>query len=609
MERMLKIFSMALLVSTAALATDNCCNTSCCTTNNCCNVAPYIYNRSVSENAARELAGWTSHVNLADMDKHYGSFSITPEYTRSFRPGNIARNLFGCDLGDCCAINIKGSGATPNGTTDWLADYFYLPTTYTGSFSVKPFIQNFLVDFNLYWGMDNWANGLYFRVHAPLAWTKWDLQMCMKRETAGTGTGIVDTNILTNTLTLKEFLNYSCNQAKPADITTVDPAATYKFNPLCYSRLCPCSHTKTRLSDIQADFGWNFLNDEDYHLGLFLRAVAPTGNRPHGTFLFEPMIGNGHAWELGGGLTSHVIMWRSQETQDKHFGLYVDANITHLFNARQCRFFDLCNKPWSRYNLAFKTTATNGVISQVEFAPVADLTAHAVKVSIGVQADVVAMFNYTNGNYAWDLGYNFWGRSCEKFDCKKCCTTTCATTCPTTCNTSCCKTDCCTCECPTFYSELDGATWSLAGANSKLYNVAGPIVHFPESYSDATIHSYDGTDGVNLVANQTENRTFLSTTDLDLDSARTKGISHKLFTSFTYNEFGCDNECWHPYMSIGGEVEFAGNKKCCNTGCTTTQTTQTTTTSCDPCCKKKCCNCINTAISQWGVWLKGGVDF
>ncbi len=592
MERMLKsFFSMALLVSAAAMA--DTCNT--------CNVTPYIYNRSVSENAARELAGWTGHVNLADMDRHYGSFSVTPEYTRSFRPGAIAKNLFGCDLQNCCKINIVGAAVTspaaPNGTTDWLADFFYLPTTYTGSFSVKPVIQNALVDLNLYWGMDEWANGLYFRIHAPITWTKWDLHMCMGTETPGDGSTAV---FGTSTAPLTSFLNFSCNQTTPA--VTATPATLYTYTPLYYSRLCPCSRTKTRLSDIQADFGWNFLNDDDYHLGLFVRAVAPTGTRPHGVYLFEPMIGNGHAWELGGGLTSHAILWRSEEKQDKHFGLYVDANITHLFNAKQCRFFDLCGKPWSRYNLAYKVTAaTEGEATAMTFAPVADLTAHEVKVSVGVQADVAAMFNYTNGNYGFDIGYNFWGRSCEKFNCDKCCNpcnTSCTTACSTTNCNSCCNTSCCTCECPTFYSELDGKTWSLAGPNSTATHVP------PQSYSNATIHAFGASDGTTAASIK-----YLSTTDVDLNSARTKGISNKVFTHFAYNWY--DKEDWIPYLGIGGEVEFGSNKKCCDsctTSCTTPCTT-TCTTSCNTCCTNKCCGCNNTAISQWGIWLKGGVSF
>jgi hypothetical protein len=562
MERMLKIFSMALLVSTAAvIAEDKCCEMPCCNAT-CCDVSPYIYNRSVSENAARELAGWTGHVNLADMDRHYGSFSVTPEYTRSFYPGKIANRLFNCDLNNSCGIDISGS-AVENRDADkhWLADYFYLQTDYTGGFRVKPVIQNALVDLNLYWGMDEWAYGLFFRIHAPIAWTKWDLGMCVTNDEPGVKDGI--TKRLVNSNTLDSFLDFSCKGVTPDDVPALTSPATasaLKFTPLYYSRLCPSSNTKTRLSDIQADFGWNFLLDDDYHLGLFIRAAAPTGNRPHGQYLFEPIVGNGHHWELGGGLTTHAILWRSETEESKHFGFYVDANITHMFNAKQCRFFDLCqNGAWSRYNLAFKTTEVNGV-DTIVYSPVANLTAHEVKVSIGVQADVAAMFNYTSGNFGWDLGYNFWGRSCEKFHCKSDCD-------------SCGKDSrkCSICECPTFYNELDGATWSLAGATEGA------------SYSNATIHAYGDAD---------EEQKFLTQDDLNLNSARTKGISNKIFTHFAYNWY--DHEDWIPYLGIGAEVEFGGGKKCCGS---------------DNCREKSCSGCKNTAISQWGIWLKGGASF
>ena len=61
-----------------------------------CSVVPYYSIRSQGENAARELAGWTSHVNLANENTHYGSFSLTPELSRSFGPGHITSYLFGC---------------------------------------------------------------------------------------------------------------------------------------------------------------------------------------------------------------------------------------------------------------------------------------------------------------------------------------------------------------------------------------------------------------------------------------------------------------------------------------------------------------------------------
>ncbi len=572
-----------------------------------CHVSPYISIRSASENAARELAGWTQQVNLADKDEHYGSFSLTPEYTRSFRAQNIAKQLFGCDLQRCCSINITGS-AVPNrnNTTDWLADYFFLPKSYTGSFRIEPIIQNFLVDFNFYWGMAKYEPGLFFRIHAPLTWTQWDLHVCMGNETLGTAlTGLVPpfSSSLTDThRTVHNFIDFSCGHVVPLDIARTIPTTpdspvgpaqfiNYRFVPLNYSRICPCKRSLTRLSNIQADFGWNFLLDEDYHLGLFVRGAAPTGNRPHGILLFEPIVGNGKSWELGGGLTSHITLWRSPDNEDHHIGFYLDANITHLFGKQHCRFFDLCGKPWSRYQLAFRTvsqtvTTENPVITnsltELEFSPVANLTAHAVKVSVGIQADIAALFNYTYGNFGFDFGYNFWGKSCEKFRCHTSCNSSNKLSyalnagCPSDCSAS----SLCVCTCPTFYGELDGKTWSLAGPESYIQE-DHPII---KSYSNATIHGTDAPDN---------ERQYLKQSDLDIDGARAGGMSHKIFTHFSYTWDPIEN--WIPYVGFGGEVEFAGNKKCCTAN--TPSHTQ----------KYSCCT--NTAISQWGIWTKGGISF
>ena len=48
------------------------------------------------------------------------------------------------------------------------------------------------------------------------------------------------------------------------------------------------------------------------------------------------------------------------------------------------------------------------------FAPVANLTTVNVNVHSAIQADIVAMLNYSTPRWEFDFGYNFWARSCEK---------------------------------------------------------------------------------------------------------------------------------------------------------------------------------------------------
>jgi len=329
------------------------------------------------------------------------------------------------------------------------------------------------------------------------------------------------------------------------------PTPVY-FQGLHYAKICPCAQSRTGLSDIQADLGWNFTR-ERYHIGAFARVAMPTGNRPQGEYLFEPMIGNGKQWEFGGGITSHVVLWDWQE-QNRTANFFCDANVTHMFSARQRRVFDLCkNGPLSRYMLAWKDTTVSGITSLVDIAPVANLTRCTVNVSSAVQVDVVALLNYFHNNFTLDFGYNFWLRSCEKIKCASC--------------------DCCNSSC----QELDGKTWKTisSGTIHELPNIAS-IINSNDYYA-------------------------IGQGDLNTNGARTRGVSHKVFTHFAFNFFDYFDRAI-PFLGFGAELEFGASNNvekscCCNSD----------TQNCCIACTKQCCR--SSALSQWGIWAKGGLSF
>jgi hypothetical protein len=441
---------------------------------------------------------------------------------------------------------------------------------------------------------------------------------------------------------------------------TTPVTSTVVFQPLRCARMSTCGSLKqTKLSDLQFAFGWDFCQDTDYHLGVEIRAAAPTGTRPCGEYLFEPIIGNGHHWELGGGVTGHICLWQNDE-ETASFGFYVDANVTHLFKTRQRRFFDLVNNGGnSRYMLAERlgTPVTNLFSNPLEgsvdgstapaaqfkdvLTPVANLTCCDVDVSIGVQGDVTAMFNYTCGGFGWDLGYNFWGRSCDKI-----------------------RLDC---DCPCTL-ESQTKTWALKGDVNVFGfadpgNTVGVVADSPLALSAtdsrATIHSgsnepvgtecslipgrrnvqADNSQFARLTAgatglvddieistyNATQTKTsnpprFLTIDDVDLCGAQTRGISHKIFTHFSYT--WQDTECWTPYIGIGGKAEFGPTDSCCDNDCgsscngcgpcgvTSSATSTSNSISGSSCCNTSCCDsCPTCNFSEWSVWIKGGISF
>ncbi len=398
-------------------------------------------------------------------------------------------------------------------------------------------------------GLGMIAHGMYWRIHAPVTWTKWNLDV----EETVINNGNVNEAVGFNS-NITSFLDYACRgRAYPQNtgFPTDEPSVVYDTAySLGAAKICPCSHRKTGISDIQMDLGWNFASNEDSHVGLYLRAVAPTGTRPNGRFLFEPIIGNGKFWQAGMGLDARHILWRSDDNEHE-IGMYFDASLTHLIKTKQKRVFDLkCYGPLSRYMLLYNTVSTGDIV-HYNVTPAANLTLAQVNVKCAIQADIMLMFNYTRDTFNWDLGYNFWARSCEKIDCCK------VKSCEV-----CASSDSCT--------GLDGHTWKPA-------------------YACSTIHNLNATSGT---------ATALSKADLDIDAARTRGISNKIFTDIGYTWWDHDDRVI-PFLGIGAEIEFGKNTSCCSNGCSGT--------CCDFCCKRRCC--LDAALSQWGLWLKGGISF
>jgi hypothetical protein len=660
---------------------------------NALTTVPYFSIRSQGLNAARELAGWTNHIHLYDQGGIYGSFSITPEFTRSFKSRHITECLFetlntstnacapcvptcqttcsscctnGCITtptctSDCASIVVSGSHVPGRSCNDWLADYFGLPTDFKSTISFKPHVSNFLVDFNLYLGFDKWLCGLYMEVKFPIVYTRWHLKPCEVINTPGTfgydagyftpGIPVLDrgTNAIPNGNLLRNFQSFmnGCVPNLPNVI----------FNPLKNSKISFCRQSKGGIAEIRAIVGWDFLQGENYHFGLNLRTAAPIGTRPEGNFLFEPMVGNGHHWELGFGLTTHWTFWKSN-CSDSNLSFWVEANLTHLFKTRQRRSFDLCgNGPNSRYMLAQKlgTPVTNlfaGATQAAavapaaqfknEFTPVANLSTVDVKVSSNIQADIVALFNYSNCGYSLDVGYNFWGRSCEKI-----------------------KRDC------SCASELfDGNTWALKGdahvfgfTRTDATTAPGYAIGLSATQSTATINAGLNTPcGTSFIQSQIQNPNidsptlafasaptshptdqlqavtnfpaftvsaapintslspvFLNENSLDLKAARTKGLSSTLFAHFSYTWF--DNDCLVPYLGIGGKVEWAHHRRktkceinCCVptpaiVPCGTGNCITPCSTGCDINRFDNCSNCKSCNLSEWSIWIKTGFSF
>lgn len=627
-------------------------------------VTPYFGIRSQGTSAVREMLGWQKLINRCDEEDFYGAGSLALEYSQSFRSNRIAECLFGdalvtipaattpttpttgcdtgCDSNNGCnsrSIVISGSCVDDrNNDTDFLADYFGLPTDFQSTVSFSPKIRNFVADFEFYMGLSEWACGLYFRLNLPLNYTRWDLNFCESITNAGTNPYLP--GYFGPTLVPTSDLLHSAEDFFAGRTPTLSDGIT--FQGLKYSKWAgDCkSKTKTRLADVEAVLGYNFACSEDYNFGINIRTAAPAGNRPEGEFLFEPMSGNGKHWELGAGINTSAVLWRACDS-DTTFSVYLDANVMHLFDACQTRVFDLCSAgDNSRYMLAQRLGTNNNTLqggtplvlsdSQFanEFAPVANLTASRVDVSVPVVGNVAIKFAFdTDCGFGFDVGYEFFGSACEKV-CRK-----------NSCNNN----------------DVTLTDWALKGDA----HVVGflPVdggsapINLAATQSTATISHGTNFPGVDCTFVDSSNSVAtgallaatanpridnvqpafsdgdplfaqpfpdfgpqtntsiqpITLTEDDINVVTNRNITHKVFAHFNYTWQDREECQWIPFVGVGASAEFASRGGNCDTTACDVATICGTENTCDSDDRSNCTSC--SSLNQWSVWIKGGFAY
>lgn len=556
----------------------------------------FLLPRSQSVDAARELMGWQREINLFDKGT-YWTLAFTPEYQHSFNPCAISNYLLGGNL-----FNFTGSQVTNRAATDILADYFGLPSNFSSVVGFCPRITNFIFDINFYMGFDVLCSGLYFRIHAPIVHAKADLRLSERIRNPGStffpagymGPERVESDDLVHSVE-QAMEGTNIIEGQPVPLVFGDMKSPLQFGKI-FGR-----EARTHMSDVHLVFGWNFLQDCWYHLGLNLRAILPTGNRPCSEFLLEAVIGNGKHWEFGLGLTSHVDIWES-DSELWSCALYFDANLTHLVTSEQLRSYDFKDNPGSRYMLLEQIHPGSenlflgiaGPPAPNQYAghllPAINVTTLSSNISIPAQFDAVLKCSFFRCSWEIDFGYNLWIRSAEKLSCRR----------QFPQNIYALKGDAqvygfAVDETPIALNATEhaatihggqGATNFVAGVEYTNANVDSPIV----ARDPGVLTQLNAADSAELgiaqlPVNTSNPAQLLNDNNIDTCSGLApKAVTHKLFVYAGNRWEGC--ECVEPYLGFGGEIEFAAGSTCY------------------PACKKD-----RFALNQWAVLVKGGFSY
>lgn len=528
--------------------------------------------RSQGANTARELVGWEEYI-YRFAPGNFFTMAQTLSYTHSFRPERISQYLFGS-----CSLKFAGSQIADRNACELLADNFGLSPNFRGSVRFNPKIENIIFDNQLFFGLNCIRPGFYARFHLPIVHTRWNLCPSQVEQTTQECTDFPACYMS------KDSAPATCNifQALSGNFTFGDMRQPWEFG-----RFSPCVQTKTRLADIDVILGWNPWQDELFHFGFYSQLVVPTGNKPNGRLIFEPIVGNAKHWEFGGGVSSHVVLWSKGPFQS--LSMYLEGNVTHMFKNTQCRSFDFCqNGSLSRYMLlkefeqkGNQFVYTGNIINGINF------TTRPAEVTVAVKGDASAKLAFRSPCWAVDVGYNFYGKTREKVCLKKDCS-----------------------DDSKFYaikgtSDVCALVYNVSTTVPKEFESLAGKIDLQTTQSDATICSKGPTDNaenipvgpnqiavtsfskqtgpieskqVKIAVNSSQPE-FVCLNDLDIESGSAGAVAtHKVFglISYTFNQF----KYCSPFIGFGGEFEVEG--LACNE---------------------------QTSLNQWGVWLKGGLTF
>jgi hypothetical protein len=322
-----------------------------------------------------------------------------------------------------------------------------------------------------------------------------------------------------NKLNLKENVT---NDGGGVDVTD-SPAAVanmteaFRQSAWNYGKIVCDKLSKTGVADVELKIGYEWLEHEPCHLESYVGIVIPTGNKPKGEYVFEPVVGNGkHFGLMWGG--SVGMNFYEDEARDRVLRMELAAHSQYLFSREQVRSFDVKYKPWSRYMGVYSSladaTEANGLATPAFQAnyqtPGINIFTRPVDVTPGFSHNVTSAITYSCKKIYGEIGCNVFARQDE------------------------CLELACSFPADVAFKALAGG-----GETSQIRNITGKQV----------------LDNAGQIALANYETTVLKESDLDLNSAASPAfMSYTLYGSIGYR---CDDHKYPIVAALGGSYEGA----------------------------------------------------
>jgi hypothetical protein len=367
----------------------------------------YLSPRPVNFDLPMELSTWHNalfkkHVP-PDKLKVCGRIAVTPFYQATTNKTDIGK-YFGVEGYNTFKVVTEDDfdGTTVPVTNTFLihdaANAGIEPLAGTVTFEPKQELFGARIDY-----FQDIFKGFFFKAALPIVHVKNDMGMKITDSHASN-------EIDGSTFTLEQFFK--------GEVSVTTERSTDLQSPLTKGKI-DGSRSATGVADIDLGLGYKLFCNDKSHLFVTLAGTIPTGKKPTGEWLFEPIYGNGQHFGLGGTLDGGVELWASKKAS---ISLLIDVNYRYLFDATEDRILGLKESGNDANAIAnfnhYYMVGTFSADANKPLQPAANVLTQGLKVKPGSLFDAMAALSFRTSGFVFDLGYDLFYKEKETVELK-----------------------------------------------------------------------------------------------------------------------------------------------------------------------------------------------
>ena len=366
--------------------------------------------RAVGVDKAMEHSVWHKHIYKVCKGQKGGArtninshVQLTPFYQHSVGEGDIGR-YFGIGNGKNSFVigkkdtvtnkDIDGGLFVYNVKTRAISSGARLESI-NGTISFEPDQEAFGLRLDYFQDVNTPMKKLFFKASLPITYVRNDMDIKVAKDAEGNEPAEVTFG--SKKYTAKDFFAGNVN------VTSAENPKNLQ-GPLTHAKI-DGARSSFGLADLELALGYKFYYEQKKHLFLSVGMTIPTGTKPNGEYLFEPVHGNGHHFGLNISLDGGLEAWKG-----KHGPVRADfgVNYRYLFIGSEKRTLGVKGTTLGHYYLVAELNQKDKPLF-----PLANVSTTDLRIKPGNQFDAIVDFSFHCKRFVVDVGYNMYWKDQE----------------------------------------------------------------------------------------------------------------------------------------------------------------------------------------------------